>query len=205
MNIVIPDSVKSYCISRGVRTAIDMLSDEDDSYLPDHLAWDELPSYYQSILAAKTVKTDFALLYLHLWDAVWKPALERCGVTEPWTIDDMREEDTPPSLETLWQPGLYRTHYHPQDEDARIDTHLEIGIENNQLQVYISLAGWDAEGEPQEIALSEQWEQSEQEFDGWYHTTKLAFPAIDPTTTSEIDSAPLHQLAEQAVRQLMGR
>ncbi len=204
MSIVIPESVKSYCASHGVRTAINTLSEHGTSYLPDHLEWDELPSYYQSVLAAATVKTDFALLYLNIWDAVLKPALEACGVTEPWTIDDMQQEDTPPSLEILWERGLYRTHYHPDNEEARIDTCLEIDVAQNQLVICISLTTWDAEGNPQELSLSAEWEQTASEFDGWYNTIKDAFPAIDPNTTTEIDCTPMRKTAEEALRQMMG-
>ncbi len=200
MKITLPESVKSYCVSRGVRTAINSLSEQDDSYLPDHLDWDELPSYFQSILAAKTVKTDFALLVLQLWDAIWKPALEACAVTKPWMIDDMQTEDTPPSLETLWEVGLYRTHYHPRDENARIDTYIGLAVEQNQLQISLSLASWDAEEEAQEITLSEDWAKEDE---SWYSATKQAVPAIDPATTDVIDCASLRQLAEQALRQLM--
>jgi hypothetical protein len=50
MSIVIPESVKSYCASHGVRTAINTLSEQSTSYMPDNLEWDELPSYYQSVL-----------------------------------------------------------------------------------------------------------------------------------------------------------
>ncbi len=202
MSIVIPESVKSYCASHGVRTAINTLSEHGTSYLPDNLEWDELPSYYQSVLAAATVKTDFALLYLNIWDAVWKPALEACGVTEPWTIDDMQQQENPPSLDTLWDFGFYRTHYHPNDEETRIDTNVEIALVQNQLLIYISLATWDAEGNPQELVLSTEWERSASD-DGWYNTIKDAFPAIDPKTSTEIDSAPIRKAAEEALRQMM--
>ncbi|MBK1700229.1 hypothetical protein [Thiococcus pfennigii] len=204
MKIVIAESVKSYCASRGVRTAIDTLSEQSKGYLPDHLEWDELRSYYQSVLAAATIHTDFAIFYLDIWNAIWKPALEACSVTEPWTIDEMQEADNAPSLETLWYSGLYRTHYHPNDENTSIDTHVEIDVVKNQLVIYISLASWNAEGNPKEIALPAEWEQSESEFDGWYKTKKDAFPAIDPNATTEIDCTRMQKTAEEALRQIIG-
>ncbi|MFB1489094.1 MULTISPECIES: hypothetical protein [unclassified Thiocapsa] len=203
MSVVIPESVRSYCASHGVRTAINTLSEQGKSYLPDNLEWDELPSYYQSVLAAATVKTDFALLYLSIWDSVWKPALEACGVTEPWTIDDMQQEECPPSLDTLWDSGFYRTHYHPNDQEARIDTLVQIAIVQNQLLIYISLATWDAEEKPQELVLSTEWERSASD-NGWYNTVKDAFPAIDPKTSTEIDCSRMRKAAEEALRQMMG-
>jgi hypothetical protein len=203
MSIVIPESVKSYCASHGVRTAINTLSEQSTSYVPDNLEWDELPSYYQSVLAAATVKTDFALLHLNIWDAVWKPALEACCVTEPWTIDDMQQEENPPSLDTLWDDGFYRTHYHPNDREARIDTLVQIAIVQNQLLIYISLATWDAEGNPQELVLPAEWERSVSD-NGWYNTGKDAFPAIDPKASTEIECTPMRKAAEEALRQMMG-
>lgn len=204
MNVIIPESVKSYCANRGVRTAIDLLSEQGEDYLPDNLEWDELHSYYKSVLAAATVKTDFALFYLNLWDAIWKPALAAYGINEPWSIDEMRRDETPPSLKKIRKDGLYRVHYHPRDEGACIVTHLEVRrIAQQKIWIYISLRCLDGEGYPKEILLASEWQPSQLEFDGWYNTTEEAFPAIDPATIKEIDCTQMRKAAEQALRQLM--
>lgn len=207
VKVIIPDSVRDYCARKGIRTAIDTLSEKGDDYLPDHLEWDELRSFHKSILAAATVKTDFALLCLDLWDGVWKPALASCDIDEAYNIDDL-DEDEQPSLKKIWgDESLCRAHHDPRDENGSLYTSIWVAPYQKQPVVHLGVGLWDGEGNPlvtESNVLGDTWEiDSIDEPEGWFWTTKKAFAAIEPASTAEIDVTPMRQAAEEALRSLM--
>lgn len=204
-DISIPQSVQDYFTRKGIRTAVDLLLEQDDEYLPENLDWDELRSFHKSVLAAYTIRTDYAILLLDAWDAIWEPALSACGlrdIRDVLPIDD-NSEDAKPSPLGLWDDGLFRAHRHPGNRNAFIWT--SVSYDGPKTGFRLGVSCWNKRDKTlleEDTELGELWTlRDEDDFDGWFSTREEAFPLA--AGSNLFDQTEIQKTAEAALRVIL--
>lgn len=106
--IEMPGSVKEYFSSNGIRATVDALLDQKlDDVFPG-LDWNEIHDYHKALLAAATVRAEYAIFLLDVWDAVWGTAIKGTDY-QSLPIDEI-EKAFKPSAKGIWGDCLYRVH-----------------------------------------------------------------------------------------------
>ena len=122
----IPESYRAYCNDRVVRTAVEHILNKSDKLdVPPDIEWDELPKFHRAVLSAHQVRCEYANHLIDLWECIWQPALDECGLeVTPRTIADTEEWleqklDTYTIFENSWFSRVF---------DVRGDTKFTLSL-----------------------------------------------------------------------------
>ena len=200
--IDVPASVRDYLTDKTICSVVEHLLEQKEDKLPPDLAWNEVRAYHQAWLSAQKVKTDYALLLMDLWDAIWRPALVKYGVDvekQSWDIEDMKEHEAEPTRDVIWKNGVFYRWFWLETADGgfSLDTQVEIDSDEG---ARLSFRVDDGEKEilPAEEALFSQWQTyQDDEGNGFFKTpNKLIRVQAD---TQQLNISALVILADEAV------
>lgn len=200
--IAIPDSVRDYLTNKTICSVVNHLLEQKDDKLPPDLAWDEVRAYHQAWLSAQKVKTDYALLLMDLWDAIWRPALEKYGVDvekQSWDIEGMKEYEAEPSRHVMWNDGTFYRWFWLKTANGGFSLDTRVVIIDSDEGIYLLFRVDDDEQEilPAEETLFSQWQFHQGDEVGFFQTpNKLIRIQAD---TQQLDISALITLADEAV------
>lgn len=199
MMINIPESYRDYLTDRAIQSVVDHLLEQKDDALPAELEWDEVHSYHSAWLSAQKVKTDYALLLLELWAVIWKPSLEKHGISSihAYSIEDMKEYDAEPSRRALWDDGVFYRWFTYTSNDASFEVETKISISDENIRLHLKIENEAEEYITDELELSELWEKEED--DGYIYLSTRNKLASLTQCTDRLDISELIQLADEAI------
>lgn len=196
MMLQVPASYRDYLHDRTIRSVVDHLLKTQPGKLPSDIEWDEVRAFHQACLSAQKVKTDRALFLLDLWEAIWKPTLEKFGMSErnAWSIEDMKKEDSEPGIERLWseREGFYRW-YVAELSGHYFNIYTQVSIKSKAagIQLYFSADSENGRTYGTELTLAEEWASRTDEYYNRYTREGLfevgaQTPAMDVTRLAEL-------------------
>lgn len=201
--IAIPDSVRDYLTNETICSVVEHLLEQKDQKLPPDLRWDKVRAYHEAWLSAQKVKTDYALLLMDLWDAIWRPALENYGVdieNQSWDIEEMKEYEAEPSRHVMWNDGTFRRWFRLKTANGGFSLDTGVVIDSDE-DIYLLFRVDDDEQEilPAEETLFSQWQfyQGDDD-DGNFFQTPSKLIRIQ-ANTQQLDISALVTLADEAV------
>ena len=97
MCITIPQSVQDYFQNLRQQQEVDALMGRlaTGNWLPPGIQWSGLREHYNNLLTAATVRTEYAILLIDVWNAVWLPALTERDIINAIQINAMDNNDKP--------------------------------------------------------------------------------------------------------------
>ncbi len=143
--VKIPESYRDYATDRTVHSVVDHLLTRDDDDLPDELDWNEVRAYHLAWLSAQKVKTDYILLLMDLWYAIWKPILEKHGINKVFDIDEMREDDAHPARSIIWDNGAFYCRFHFSVKRKNFKIYTAIVIPDEIIEIHLHIVDEDDE------------------------------------------------------------
>ena len=193
--VSVPESVRSYFTDSSVSAIVDHILQSEAAEFPVDLDWEEVRDFHVAHVAAVTVRTDYALLLLDLWESVWAEPLRAHGITQDVPFDEY-PEGTLPSPEVFWYDSLYRICYFPGDSGAFL--YLSVYFDSKG-KLELSLAHETEEGENTQLSLPAAWSFDE---DIESYVARDALVKIQEDTSS-IDVTTFQQLAFSAITALV--
>ena len=199
--IDVPASVRDYLTDKTICSVVDHLLEQKDGKLPPGLAWDEVRAYHQAWLSAQKVKTDYVLLLMDLWDAIWRPALLKYGVDvekQIWDIEEMKEYEAEPSRAVIWNGNVFYRWFWLETADGgfSLDTQVEIDSDEGII-LHFRVEDEEKEILPAEKPLFSQWQSYQEDELGFFKTpNKLIQIQAD---TQQLNISALVILADEAV------
>ena len=203
----IPESYRAYCTDPAVRTAVEHILNKSDKLgVPSDIEWDELTKFHRAVLSAHQVRCEYANYLIDLWEYIWQPALDNCGLEiAPRTIADTEEWieqklDTCTIFENSWFSRVF---------DVRGETKFTLSLgtfdDAEPLQVRITLCSLsDPDGEDllSELNLGDDWITNEDDWQSHVVSRRGLAPIGDNGT---VDLAPLCAAAADALAAVQGR
>ena len=205
MTITIPQSVQDYFFEKPGRLQIvDDLFDHTNYWLPPGIERGGLREHYNNLLITAVVRTDYAVLLVDAWDAVWGAGLSACDIKKVIAIDDM-DKAGKPNPHIIWHDALYQYYWDPRNEDAQICTALRYEGPINGFRIL--LAHFNQDGEPtlsEDANLGGEWAANAPgAFDGWFTTKGRAF--LMSQQGNIFDPREMQEVAETALRALLDK
>jgi len=199
----IPESYRAYCTDPAVRTAVDhILENPKKLDVPPDIEWDELPKFHRAVLSAHQVRCEYANCLIDLWECIWQPALDNCGLeVTPRTIADTEKwQEWQLDTYAIWKNAWFFRVFDIGDTGSV----LLLGTfdEAQPLQVRISLKFWndrDDVGRLGELNLDNNRDEEEDEL----ANTCRGLARIGDNGTVDLDS--LRTVAAAALAAVQGR
>lgn len=102
--LILPDALASYISETRIRRAVDLLL--GDPEVPEQIEWDEIPAFFDALVAAQQVQADHARTLVELWRRVWESHLGPDLV--PMTAADQVEFDWyGPTHVVMWDESCF--------------------------------------------------------------------------------------------------
>ena len=164
---------------------------------PDDLKPLHLPAFHRAVLSAHQVRCEYAVLLIHLWNAVWQPALDECDFgknLKSWNVTTAQEWHAQKlDTNTVWNQGWFGRGFDIVDTNFR----LAPGICDDSGRVQLSLSFWDHDDTDHTTGrnFGDDW-PVQQIADGCAWTTTGLAPIRDNGT---IDLDSLHKAAADAL------
>ena len=201
MPITIPASYLAYCTNCVVRGAVDHILKFKNPRTPANLEWDELKKFHEMVLSAHQVRCEFAIFLHDLWNAVWKPAVEKRNFT-PKTITDTyrvwQQDDDILNAHTIWDGKWFGRAYDIDGAEFVFD--LGTFADTDTKRVQLTLCLWNSDGEiytnDSEFVLGNRWPHEDIDDDSYAYSSKKLAPIVDG---GNIDLGPLRKAAADAL------
>ncbi len=200
--IDVPESVRDYLNDKTIRSVVDHLLEQQDDKLPPDLAWNEVRAYHQAWLSAQKVKTDYVLLLMDLWDAIWRPALLKYGIdveNQSWDIEGMQEYETEPSRHVMWDDEIFFRWLTLKTSDREFSFDTQVRIDGDDGGIILLFRVDDEEKEilPAEETLFSQWQFHQGDGENFFKTPNTLIRI--QADTQQLDISALVTLADEAV------
>lgn len=192
--VKIPESYRDYATDRTIQSVVDHLLEQKDKDLPTEIDWSEVRAYHQAWLSAQKVKTDYILLLMDLWDAIWKPTLEKHGIKKVFDIDEMKEDDAHPARSIVWDDGVFYCHFHYTIKKKSFRIYTSIAISDEIVEIHLYILDEDDEIYFIDDYSSDFWRMNEDD----YLVTQDNNISIEKSV-NELDVSKLIHLADEAI------
>ncbi|MEZ5477370.1 MAG: hypothetical protein R3E95_07785 [Thiolinea sp.] len=201
MIIAVPESYRDYLHNRVVRSVVDHVLPQKENRLPVDLEWPDIRAYHEAGLAARKVKVDYGLFVMELWDAVWKPVLEKYDINDElaWPLIEMDESERP-SLDNFWDNGLFVKNFTLRRGGGQVHLYPQSCVAEREVSILISAqtGGWESLSA--ELNLNELWAEEADEFGNRQTVSGLVEIAAD---SRHLDVSALVDLADEALSKLL--
>lgn len=173
-NFELPESVFRCLTERKIRAGVDSVLQSGTKKLPSGLEWEELPQYYEAVLAACRVQVDWVLAQEQLWRSVW-PSKPLGWAPVSVEEQSVGEYDGFVSIDNCWSEkwfGRYFTrpsaHVGPKRRSAAaVDVLLlSVSITQAGVSIGVSLSPETSSSGPPDFQYNYEaasWETSEQQ------------------------------------------
>lgn len=197
MTIHISQQVQKYWTDDDFKESVNDLCLRQAAFLPRGLEWDGLRAFHNRLQEALAVRSEYSILLIDVWEAVWGPALSAAGFHKAIPIDEM---EVRPSAKFLWNDGLWKSYYNPQDESTYIEMFVEYCGPDDGFDLLVGV--FDKDGNPiwnESLDLGTPWEPhlDDDVFDGYFiasfteHTVAPDSNEFDPTKMQAAAAAAL--------------
>ncbi len=196
-DFTLPESYRAYLNDAAVRSAVHHILDSKNLEVPVDLEWNRLPDFHTAVLAAHQVRCDYATALHHLWNKVWKPALDGRGSAnslEPRSFNEPQDHSVSPcDTYSAWNNSFLDRVYDSGDHVVGLG--VTIGLKK------VWLSNWLYKGNEDlttRLKLGGDW-NSEPEEGFLYSHEQLA-----PISDGGIPLCPLNRAARQALQEIGG-